>query len=131
MKIEFRPARRFVTFVSMADISFLILIFEILFLSVIDKERVEIPAFRFSQKTAFPRTLPVIVLDDTRVLVDEDFTDMAGLEAALREKRGDGTLVVNVFADRDIEYAVIDRVLQICQEAGISHTLMEAVPRDE
>lgn len=131
MKIAFRENRRFITFISLADISFLILIFEILFMSVLEKERVDLPSFRFSQKTAFPHTLTVIVLDGERVLVDDAASDFEGLRAALLARRGDPSLVVNVFADRSIEYAVVDRVLGLCQEAGITHALLEAVERHE
>jgi biopolymer transport protein ExbD len=131
MKIAFRGTRRFVTFISLADISFLILIFEILFMSVIEKERVDLPAFRFSQKTAFPHTMTVIVVDGNRFLVEDGETDYEGLQAALLERRGDDALVVNVFADKSIEYAVVDRVLGLCQEAGITHALLEAVTRHE
>jgi biopolymer transport protein ExbD len=131
MKIAFRSSRRFVTFISLADISFLILIFEILFMSVIEKEKVELPTFQFSQKTAFPHTMTVIVLDGDRAVVDDGETDFNGLRAALQARRGDASLVVNVFADRSMEYAVVDRVLVLCQEAGITHTLLEAVTRNE
>jgi biopolymer transport protein ExbD len=131
MKIEFRSARRFVTFISLADISFLILIFEILFMSVLEKEKVDLPAFLFSQKTAFAHTMNVIVLDGTRFLVDEGETDFEGLRTALLARRGDDSLVVNIFADRGIEYAVVDRVLGLCQEAKITTALLEAVTRHE
>ena len=131
MKIEFRASRRFVTFISMADISFLLLIFEILFMSVIEKERVELPTFSFSQKTAFPDTVTVIVLGGDSFLVDDLETSLDGLRQILLARQGDESLVVDVFADRNIDYAVVDRVLTSCEEAGIMHVLLEAVKKND
>jgi biopolymer transport protein ExbD len=131
MKIAVRGSPRFVTFISMADISFLILIFEILFMSAIEKERVELPAYRYSQKTAFPNTVNVIVVDANRYFLDEGETDFEGLRTALMAPHGDDPLVVNVFADKTMDYVVVDRVLQLCQQAGIHYALLEAVTRNE
>ena len=131
MKIEFRRSRRFVTFISMADISFLLLIFEILFMSVVEKERVELPTFSFSQKTAFPDTVTVIILGRESFLVDDRETSYDGLRQVLLAHQGEESLVVDVFADRNIDYAVVDRVLTSCEEAGIRHVLLEAVKENE
>jgi biopolymer transport protein ExbD len=131
MKIEFRRSRRFVTFISMADISFLLLIFEILFMSVIEKERVELPTFSFSQKTAFPDTVTVIVLGRDSFLVDERESSFDGLRQVLLAHQDEESIVVDVFADRNIDYAVVDRVLSSCEEAGIRHVLLEAVKENE
>jgi biopolymer transport protein ExbD len=131
VKIEFRRGKRFVTFISLADISFLLLIFEILFISVIEKEKVELPTFSFSQKTAFPDTITIIVLGGDALLVDDGETGFDGLPRILAARGGGESIVVNVFADKAVEYAVVDRVLKACQDAGITHVLLEAVKENE
>jgi biopolymer transport protein ExbD len=131
VKIEVGKGRRFVTFISMSDISFLLLIFEILFLSVIEKEKVDLPRFEFSQKTSFGSTMTLIVLGADAYLADDGEVDLAGLRGVLRARSADPALVVDVFADRSLDYALVDRILSLCQEEGVTHVLLEAVKKDE
>jgi biopolymer transport protein ExbD len=58
-------------------------------------------------------------------------TKMADLAARLPQAADPGSMVVNLTADRNIDFSAVDRVLAECRNAGAYHVVLETLEKDE
>lgn len=114
---------------AMPDIAFLLLIFLILTVTVAEDEEITVPTFEFIQETDFPDTVLIRVMQDGAVELDgERFVtgDLAG--PLSRVETGN---VIHLLADSEVEYLVVDEVLNALKQAGLVDVILIAESDDD
>jgi biopolymer transport protein ExbD len=109
---------------AMADIAFLLLIFLILTVTAGDEPEVELPGFRYSEKTGFEITLAVEILKNGNVVVNGEPAEKENFGSVLAQyEKG---MVVHVFADRETDYSTVDQVLNILRDNELYRIILVA-----
>jgi len=129
--MEIRITRRKTSIVmfAMPDIAFLLLIFLILTVTVAEDEEITVPTFEFIQETDFPDTVLIRVMQDGAVELDgERFAPGVLAEPLSRVEPGN---VIHLLADSEVEYLVVDEVLNALKQAGLVDVILIAESNDD
>jgi biopolymer transport protein ExbD len=129
--MEIRIPRRKTSIVmfAMPDIAFLLLIFLILTVTVAEEEEITVPTFEFIQETDFPDTVLIRVTQDGAVeMGGERFASDALGDPLSRVEAGN---VIHLLADAEVEYLVVDVVLNALKQAGLVDVILIAESNDD
>jgi len=129
--MEIRITRRKTSIVmfAMPDIAFLLLIFLILTVTVAEEEEITVPTFEFIQETDFPDTVLIRVTQDGAVEIGgERFAPGTLAEPLSRVEAGN---VIHLLADAEVEYLVVDVVLNVLKQAGLVDVILIAESNDD
>jgi biopolymer transport protein ExbD len=124
MKIKVSSMKRTLAPVAMADIAFLLLIFLILTVSSTESGEIELPRFRYIEKTGFSIVADLTIYEDGRLLIDGQPFEVSEAADALSGYRMD--TVIRIHADRDLEYIRLDEVLSVLRSAGRNQLVLMA-----
>jgi biopolymer transport protein ExbD len=124
MKIQVNKKTKTFAPAAMADIAFLLLIFLILTVTAGDELEVELPGFRYLEKTGFEITLALEILKNGKVILNGEPSEIESLDSML-VKYDEGT-AVHVFADRGVRYSTVDQVLNILRDNELYRIILVA-----